>query len=178
MNLISLSLAGWNTAVFVAAIGLGLLASGSSDRWHVWHFTLGIVAALLTCLTHSMVMIHFMGSGKGIKEAVGQFNLPNDPKTGYVRRTKQFKARTSGLATLAAFVVIVTAWLGAARDTNWLDAAGTWRIVHPWFGYFAVLFNLYAFWVEYRVIKENTAMIGEINRLVGEAQSNGRGKTP
>jgi hypothetical protein len=35
-----------------------------------------------------------------------------------------------------------------------------------WFAWFTVGYNLYAFWVEYRVIAENTAMIREIDTMV------------
>jgi hypothetical protein len=36
-------------------------------------------------------------------------------------------------------------------------------MTHAWFSYFVVLFNLYSFWVEYKVINENTTMIREID---------------
>jgi hypothetical protein len=170
MHIIFLSLAVWNTIFFAATVIFGWMAGENRDAWYVWHFTLGVVTGLFTCLTHSLVMIHFMGSGKGIKEAVENFNLPNDPQTGYVRRTRKFKARTSGLATMAAFSIIVISWLGAARDTDWLGLTPTWDWVHPWGGYLAIAFNIYAFTVEHRIIKENTEMIAEINALIERSQ--------
>jgi hypothetical protein len=42
-------------------------------------------------------------------------------------------------------------------------AAHRW---HLWFAVGTVLYNLYAFWVEYRVIAENTAMIREIDSKI------------
>lgn len=160
MRIIFLGLAIWNTIFFAASLYLGLT--------HAWplHFTIGLVTALFTILTHSVVMIHFMGTGKGIKEAVEAHGLPNDPHNGYVQRTKRFKARTSGLATLAPLLIIVTAVLGAAHDTRQLPLP--W---HSWSAYLAVAFNLYAFVVEYRVICENTALMREINRLIAAKQT-------
>ncbi len=157
MRIIFLGLAFWNSIFFAVTICFGLM----QDR--VVHFTAGLITAIFTCLTHSIVMIHFMGTGKGIKEAVESYSLPNDPQTGYVRRTRQFKARTSGLATLAPILIIVTAWLGAAHDTGHMGVA--W---HAALALLAVAFNLYAFVVEYRVITENTAMLREINRRIAE----------
>jgi hypothetical protein len=108
--------------------------------------------------------MHFMGSGKGIKEAVETHNLPNDPETGYVRRTRKFKGRTSGHATLASIAIIIAVWLGGWVHTRpSVEAAHVW---HRWFSWFAVVYNLYAFWVEYKVIAENTAMIREIDAKI------------
>jgi len=155
MRIIFLGLAIWNSIFFAATIVLGMTHS------RLAHFSVGLVTAIFTCLTHSLVMIHFMGTGKGIKEAVEGFSLPNDPQTGYVRRTRKFKGRTSGLATLAPLLIIVTTWLGAAYDTGRISP--TW---HATLATISVVFNLYAFVVEYRVIKENTEMLQEINRLI------------
>lgn len=157
MRIIFLGLAIWNTIFLITSLVLG--------ETHAWplHFTVALITALFTILTHSVVMIHFMGTGKGIKEAVEAYSLPNDPETGYVRRTKRFKARTSGLATLAPLLIIVTTWLGAAYHTGRINI-----LWHAVLAYFSVVFNLYAFWVEYKVIAENTAMMREVNRLIAE----------
>jgi hypothetical protein len=45
-----------------------------------------------------------------------------------------------------------------------------WDWLHPWGGYLAITFNIYAFTVEHRVIKENTKMIAEINSLIEKQQ--------
>jgi len=105
-----------------------------------------------------------MGSGRGIKEAVEAHALPNDPKTGYVRRTRRFKGQTSGHATLGSMCAIITVWLGGWMDTHKLNpSAHHW---HMWFAIFTFVYNLYAFWVEYKVINENTAMIREIDTKI------------
>jgi MFS family permease len=155
MRIIFLGLAIWNTIFFVATIYLG--------ETHAWpaHFTVALITAIFTCVTHSVVMIHFMGTGKGVKEAVEAYSLPNDPQTGYVRRTRKFKARTSGLATFAPLLIIITTWLGAAYHTGRMGV-----LWHTALAYFAVVFNLFAFVVEYRAIAENSTMIKEINKLI------------
>jgi hypothetical protein len=157
MSKIFIGLAFWNIVLFGATIWLG--ATHHSAQWQ--HQGMGVLTGIYTCFTHCVVMMHFMGSGKGIKEAVEAHDLPNDPKTGYVRRTRRFKGQTSGHATLSCIFIIVTVWLGGWMDTHKLNpAAHHW---HMWFAWFTVAYNLYAFRAEYKVIVENTAMIREID---------------
>ncbi len=163
MGKIFIGLAFWNVVLFAITIWLGV--THHSSHWQ--HQALGVLTGIYTCLTHSIVMMHFMGSGKGIKEAVETHSLPDDPKTGYVRRTRRFKGQTSGHATLCSLCIIVTVWLGGWMDTHKLNAtAHQW---HMWFAWFTVAYNLYAFWAEYKVIAENTAMIREINTQIADA---------
>ena len=164
MGKIFIGLAFWNVVLFGVTIALGVMHQSS----HWQHQALGVLTGIYTCLTHSVVMMHFMGSGKGIKEAVETHSLPDDPKTGYVRRTRRFKGQTSGHATLCCLAIIVTVWLGGWMDTHKGNvAAHRW---HMWFAWFTVAYNLYAFRVEYKVIAENTAMIREIDgKIAGQA---------
>ena len=160
MGTIFVGLAFWNIVLFAITIALGL--THQSSHWQ--HQAMGVLTGIYTCLTHSIVMMHFMGSGKGVKEAVETHGLPDDPKTGYVRRTRRFKGQTSGHATLCCLAIIVTVWLGGWMDTHKGNvAAHRW---HMWFAWFTVAYNLYAFWIEYKVITENTAMIREIDRKI------------
>jgi len=157
MGTIFIGLAFWNIVLFAITIVLGV--THQSSHWQ--HQAMGVLTGIYTCLTHSIVMMHFMGSGKGVKEAVETHALPDDPKTGYVRRTRRFKGQTSGHATLCCLAIIVTVWLGGWMDTHKGNLpAHSW---HMWFAWLTVAYNLYAFWVEYKVIAENTAMIREID---------------
>ncbi len=160
MGTILIGLAFWNVVLFGVTIWMGV--THQSAHWQ--HQALGVLTGIYTCFTHCVVMMHFMGSGKGIKEAVETYALPNDPQDGYVRRTRRFKGRTSGHATLCCMFIIVTVWLGGWMDTHKLNpAAHHW---HMGFALFTVAYNLYAFWVEYNVIAENTAMIREIDARI------------
>ncbi len=166
MSKIFIGLAFWNVVLFGVTIWLGV--THHSSHWQ--HQAVGVLTGIYTCLTHSIVMMHFMGSGKGIKEAVEGHGLPDDPRTGYVRRTKKFKGRTSGLATLGCLLTIAAVWLGGAKDVGMSKG-----MAHAWLSYAVVVFNIYAFWVEYKVIAENTAMIREINTKITAA---GTSSTP
>jgi hypothetical protein len=160
MGKIFIGLAAWNVVLFAITIWLGV--THHSTYWQ--HQAMGVLTAVYTLFTHSVVLMHFMGSGKGIKEAVEMYGLPNDPRTGYIRRTRRFKGQTSGHATLCCLCVIVTAWLGGWTDTHKLNpTAHQW---HLGFALFTVAYNLYAFRVEYKAISENTAMIREIDARI------------
>jgi hypothetical protein len=160
MGKIFIGLAAWNVVLFGITIWLGV--THHSTYWQ--HQAMGVLTDVYTLFTHSVVLMHFMGSGKGIKEAVEMYRLPNDPNTGYIRRTRRFKGQTSGHATLCCLLVIVTAWLGGWMDTHKLNP--TVRLWHLGVALFTVAYNLYAFRVEYKVISENTAMIREIDARI------------
>lgn len=164
MRIIFAGLAFWNTIFLLYTVYLGHthahMTQTSGAWWHD-HFSVALITSILTCLTHSVVYIHFLGTSKGIKEAVDAFSLPNDPETGFERRAKRYKARMRPLAMFAPILIIVTAWLGAAYDTHRLSWG--W---HASLAYFSLVFNLMAFVMEHRVITENTAMIREINKLI------------
>jgi len=157
MGKIFIGLVFWNIVLFAVTIWLGV----THHTAHWQHEAMGVLTGIYTCLTHSIVLMHFMGSGKAIKEAVETHGLPNDPSAGYVRRTRKFKGRTSGLATLGCLLTIAVVWLGGAKDVGMLKG-----MTHAWAAYAVVLFNLYAFRVEYLVIRENTAMIREIDAKI------------
>lgn len=157
MGKIFLGMAFWNVVLFGITIYLGM--THQSRYWfHQW---VGVLTGIYTCLTHCVVMMHFMGSGRGIKEAVAAYNLPNDPHTGYTRRLRRNTARSSALATFASISIIVVVWLGGAKDVGRLPG-----MTHAWVAWAVVAFNLYAFWIEYRLITDNTRMIREINAQI------------
>jgi hypothetical protein len=58
-------------------------------------------------------------------------------------------------------LIIITTWLGAAYDTGRMGV-----VWHAALAYFSILFNLCAFVMEYRAVKDNTAMIREINQII------------
>lgn len=168
MNVIFLGLVIWNILLLAATIVSGM------EGWRVAHFSLGVTTGVFTCFTHSLIFIQLIGSGKGIKEAVEAYSIPDDPETGYIRRTKKFKSKAFPYAMFVPMITIAAAWLGAWHATNrwaapeWRPASHQW---HMWIAWIAVMINLYAFWKEYQVIAENTAMIRELNELIQSKDS-------
>ncbi len=158
MTTIFLGLAFWNVVLLAVTIWAMLTRQGPA-----WLFGLGTLTGIYTCLTHSIVLMYFLGTGKGIKEAVATHGLADDPQTGYGRRTRRFKARTSPVATLSCLLIMGAVWSGGWLQTSRQPAALPW---HRWLSWVAVAYNLYAFWVEYRAIRENAALIRELNARI------------
>ena len=162
MTTIFVGLVGWNTLFL--AVTLWLAVTGNA-----WHWSAGLVTGIFTLLVHSIVFMHFIGTGKGIKEAVEGHRFEDDPQTGYVRRTKRLKARVFPHATFASLAIIVAIWLGGwYHSQRWLDhhenfVAFEW---HRWVSWLALLYNYFAFWTEWRAIRQNTTMIRQINKLL------------
>src|ERR1041384_2601692 len=112
MGKIFLGMAFWNIVLFAISLVLGL--THRTQHWtHEW---VGVLTGIYTCLTHCVVMMHFMGSGKGIKEAVATYDLPTGPEPGSARRLPRFPARTSAMATFGSLATIIVVWLGGAKD--------------------------------------------------------------
>lgn len=160
MTPIFIGLVCWNTVFLATTLWLALTNNP-------WHLAAGLVTGIFTILVHCIVFMHFMGTGKGIKESVENFGLPNDPQTGYVRRTRKFKMQTSPHATFAPLAIMVAICLGGWYDGGHRlnQTAFQW---HRWIAWIAIAYNYYAFYVEWQVISENTSMIREINALIAK----------
>lgn len=168
MNVIFLGLVIWNGIFLVATVATGMTGL------RVWHFGLGVFTGVLTCLTHSLVFIQLIGSGKGVKEAVESYSLEDDPQTGFVARTKDFKKRAFPWAMYMPMLIISAAWLGAWHDTNSFAAPAMRPLSHQWHmwvAWIAVLVNFYAFWKEYGVIAENARLIHDLNAVIQSKHS-------
>jgi hypothetical protein len=158
MTKIFLGLAFWNVVLFALSIGTGIA------RHPLHGLGMGVLTGIYTCLLHCIVMMHFMGSGKGIKEAIATHALPEEPATAFRRRSRLLHARASATATMACAVTLVAVWLGGwAHTTAPQSPSHAW---HKWFAWFTVAFNLYAFAAEYRLIAKNTTLIREVDASI------------
>jgi hypothetical protein len=167
MNIIFLGLVIWNILLFTATIAAAICGS------KVWHFSLGLFTGVFTCFTHSLIFIQLIGTGKGVKEAVSTYSLPES----FIEKTKKFKKVAFPYAMYMPMITIATVWLGGWHDTNprsapdWINSPHFWHTSYFWhmsIAWITVVVNLYAFWKEYEVIAENTRMIAEINELIGK----------
>lgn len=125
----------------------------TTGRLFSYHIILGLMTAIFTCLVHCAVLTHFIGTGKGIKEAVATGGLSQ----GYIAETRRFKARTSPLALFSMLFMMAAAILGGAVDTHVLPVWVHWTTVA-----IAAGLNLWTFPLEYRILKRNSLMMKEI----------------
>lgn len=124
-----------------------------SLRVFEYHIVLGVMTAIFTCLVHCAVLTHFIGTGKGIKEAVVAAGLSQE----YIAETRRFKSRVSPLLSLSMLFMMAATILGGAVDTNVLPVWTHWTMV-----VLAAGFNLWTFPLEYRILKRNSVMMQEI----------------
>ena len=175
MKRIFIGLALWNTIFLLTTSVLGWWASVDPKTRHIYHFTAGVVTALFTCLVQCIVIIHFSGSGKGVKEALEGHKIPDDPQTGYARRVRRFRGKMSAWAYPATLLIVAATLLGGAYDGArfFHDPPAKQQALHYFhlgLSIVAVAFNLYSFVAEYRLLKDNAEMIAELNHLIAQTQ--------
>lgn len=148
------ALVGVSTAGLLAALASGLLAWGSLDPGRgAAHRALALGGAILVLLTHSIVFVYMIGTGRTIKDAVRDLDL--DPH--YYEVHKSYKWRTAPWALLCALAVTATAVLGglAARTS-----AGAW--LHPLMGLATLLLHAFGLPAIWRAIGDNGRLLDRV----------------
>ena len=149
--------------------GLGLSAwsgwalSHSASASAARHIVVAVPAVLFSLFTQSMVLFFFIGTGKLLKEAAGK--RPDAAGRDYIlRRVKEFKVRTSALATFAPLSALAAGLLGAGAHTG---ATPAW--LHLWAAVLAVLLHLVAFGREVVAMAETNQLMDEAATVVPPA---------
>jgi hypothetical protein len=115
-----------------------------------------VPTVLFSLFTQSMILFFFIGTGKLLKEAAAK--RPDAEGRDYIlRRVRDFKARTSALATFAPLSALAAGLLGAGAHTG---ATPAW--LHLWAGVLAIFLHVAA------LVREVVAM-AETNQLMDEA---------
>lgn len=165
MHRIFAGLAFWTTAAIVAEFVIGTLLSGAiagrrapeAQSLFTWHMLLGIGVGTIVCVLHIMTMFHFIGSGKEIKEHAAVLG----ENAEIIRKLRRFKMHVFPWATFAPLVTGLAVILGGGAHMKSLPP---W--VHVMVGAAALAMNLVAFPIEYRTLKLNLDLIGEVDRCV------------
>src|SRR5260221_14511166 len=154
LTLLSLfTLAGLALAAFS---GWALAHAGGGSATAVRHIAVSVPTVLFSLFTQSMVLFFFIGTGKLLKEEAAK-RIDPEGRDYILRRVREFKMRTSGLATFAPLSALVAGLLGGAAHTGKLPA---WP--HLAASALALWLHLVAFW------RELVAM-AETNQLMDEA---------
>lgn len=165
MHRIFAGLAVWTGAAIVAEIALGMAVSTAVSNGSVvtaqalftWHMLLGVGVGTLVAVLHVMTMFHFIGSGKEIKQHVAILGESAD----IVRKVRRFKAVVFPFATFAPIVTGAAVVLGGGAHMRELPA---W--IHVGLGAAALVLNLVAFPIEYRTLKLNLELMGEVDERI------------
>ena len=155
---------------------LGLTLDGQDALYS--HFLLGFSSVVTNCFVHVLAMFYLIGTGVDIREAVEE---DAELTAKFVPLTRQFKRRLFPPATLSIAFVILAALLGGEVHSRIVDnyigagqsgpmaireLTGWW--VHGLVVLIALAVQAWAFVTEVRVVRENRAVILEINAALQE----------
>jgi len=124
-----------------------------------YHFILGVFVAVFVAFLHTIVMFHFVGSGKEMKEAVAL--LGGEPEI--IKDIKHFKARVFPFAFFSILLTIAAEVIGGGVDTGAIPS-----IVHLILAIGAVILNFIAFPIEYKILKKNLILIDLLDKKLLE----------
>lgn len=157
-------------SVFTLA-GLGLsawsgwtLSHGAGALPAARHIAVAVPTVLFSLFTQSMVLFFFIGTGKLLKEAAAK--RPDPEGSAYIlRKVREFKTRTSALATFTPLSALAAGLLGAGAHTG---ATPVW--LHLWTAVLAVLLHLVALGREVVAMAETNQLMDEAATIVPPAE--------
>ncbi len=154
MHRIFVGTAVWTLLFFAAEFVLGLLSG--PERLTVFHVHMlgGVFLATFVCVIHVMVMFHFIGSGKELKEAA---EILGENADIYIL-VRRFKAQTFPYATFAPIVTGAAVVMGGGAHSGALPGWIHWVI-----GLAALALNAVAFPIEYRALRANLQLLQEVD---------------
>ena len=98
MHRIFAGMAVWAVIFMLAEATLGILTKRVNyDVFVGWHMLFGVFVGIYLSILHVMVMFHFIGSGKELKQAVRVLGENAD----VIKRVSKFKQQTFPYATFA-----------------------------------------------------------------------------
>jgi hypothetical protein len=131
-----------------------------------WHMMVGVFVGIYVSILQVMVMFHFIGSGKEIKQAmevVGQ-------DAEIVKRIRRMKMQVMPAATFAPLLVGAGVILGGEAQMKVWGLGGWPHLVLSGAG---LLLNLWAFPIEYRCLVANLELLREVDERMKRELSPG-----
>lgn len=172
MHRIFSGMAIWASVLMLAQVAFGVLLKRFTDdvdlkrQLLVGHLAFGVMLGIYLCVLHVMVMFHFIGSGKEMKEAAALLGDDSD----VLARLRKLKMQVMPSATFAPVLFGAGVILGGGAHTG---ALGSWAWVHWALGVAGILVNFRAFPVEYRALLTNLEMLKEVDERVKRELSPG-----
>jgi hypothetical protein len=166
MHRIFAGMAIWGTLMMFAQVVLGVLTArlspgpdGFDHRFLGAHMAFGVVLGIYLSVLHVMVMFHFIGSGKEMKEAAALLG----EKADLLQKLRRLKMQVMPSATFAPLLYGAGVILGGGAHTT---ALGGWAWIHWGLGAAGMLLNFYAFPIEYRCLVANLELLKEVDDRV------------
>jgi hypothetical protein len=153
-----LVLAVTGASLLAASFVLGALAAGEARGphavWHAIHVLFSIATVVVLLGIHSIVYTYFMATGKWAKEVVRVYQLPD----WFVAHATRNKRRAFRFIFGSMTAIAITAWLGAAADTQ----GSSYALWHLGAAALTLAFNLGSFAVEYLGIVVHARLLLEL----------------
>jgi hypothetical protein len=153
-----LVLAVTGASLLAADFVLGVFAAGEVRGphavWHAIHVLFSIATVVVLLGIHSVVYTYFMATTKWAKEVVRVYQLPD----WFIAQATRNKRRGFRFVFGAMTAIAITAWLGAAADTQG-ERYAPW---HLGMAALCVAFNLGTFAVEYLGIVGHSRLLLEL----------------
>jgi len=152
----------------IASAVLGYLVGSPMDpHSHLMtrHILIALASSMLLLFSHCWIMFYLIGTGKAIKDAVREHGL--DP--AFAEETKRFKNASYPWLMLAMGLVMATFILGGGVHRGSIPP---W--VHNVLFYVALPVQVYALWIEQRVLGDNERLMAEVDRRLVAAASPAR----
>ncbi len=148
------------TLAFAATGVFGYMVgdAASADQ----HVLLGIGASVLLLFSHCWIMFYLIGTGKVLKEAVAEHDLPEE----WIEKTKEFKNRSYPWLMLAMGLAMATFILGGGVETQVLP-----KWIHWGLFYLSLGAQLKALFLESQVLFENEKILRAADRAVRAAEA-------
>jgi len=123
---------------------------------HPYHLLVSLSAAFVAISAHCLIFGIFTGAGKDTRELVQDLHL--NPE--FVGQTKAFRKVNFPPALYAILLILLTAILGGALSTA---GSSIWGSVHGLLAWVTFAYNIKTFWLEFRSVRENAAILRRVN---------------
>lgn len=122
---------------------------------HPSHLMIGLSTGVLVVLTHTLLILFMIVTGRILREAMRARPLGGE----FLERLNEFFARKSAYpaAILAAFLTVATGVLGYTYV-----GFGVSPIVHLAFGLLTLVVNFWALGIEFRALRRNQELIDDV----------------
>ncbi len=123
------------------------------------HFLYGFFTTFLVTLAQSMTMFFFIGTGKQVKDLVAK----DEKGQEFIKRTKQFKAKTFPAMLWAMILTMATMIVGGGVHTKVMPSLHL-GIVHGVLATIALYYNLVATWRNAKYMIEHNMLMEEVEK--------------
>jgi hypothetical protein len=162
MKRIYAGMAMWAMIFLIGTMVLGLMIHKPGSVRMGWHIQVALGTAVGIILIHSVIFVHLLGTGLGVKRAVFEHKIPDEP---IVQALWKMKMTAYPPAFFCMAVTIMVAVGGGAVQTGGLDP-----IIHRYMSIALLVVNLITIPIEIKVINQNTDLIRQVENII-EAKS-------